>query len=160
MVQGCDVWLNNPRRPYEACGTSGQKVSVNGGLNLSVADGWWCEGYNGANGWTIGPLVGKDSLGPEQSDYDDAASLYSLLEDKVIPLYFERDADNRPHNWLLRVRKAMQTLIAQYSSHRMLHRRDQGRQPAGRPVPPCGRDRASRQHEARRTAGPAGGRSR
>lgn len=120
MVQGCDVWLNNPRRPYEACGTSGQKVAVNGGLNLSVADGWWCEGYNGTNGWTIGPLVTKGSLGPEQSDYDDAASLYSLLEDKVIPLYFERDADNRPHNWLLRVRKAMQTLIAQYSSHRML----------------------------------------
>ncbi|HJG36090.1 alpha-glucan family phosphorylase [Desulfovibrio piger] len=120
MVQGCDVWLNNPRRPYEACGTSGQKVAVNGGLNLSVADGWWCEGYNGTNGWTIGPLVAKGSLGPEQSDYDDAASLYSLLEDKVLPLYFERDADNRPHNWLLRVRKAMQTLIAQYSSHRML----------------------------------------
>lgn len=120
MVQGCDVWLNNPRRPYEACGTSGQKVAVNGGLNLSVADGWWCEGYNGTNGWAIGPLVAKGSLGPEQSDYDDAASLYSLLEDKVIPLYFERDADNRPHNWLLRVRKAMQTLIAQYSSHRML----------------------------------------
>ena len=120
MVQGCDVWLNNPRRPYEACGTSGQKVAANGGLNLSVADGWWCEGYNGTNGWTIGPLVAKGSLGPEQSDYDDAASLYSLLEDKVIPLYFERDADNRPHNWLLRVRKAMQTLIAQYSSHRML----------------------------------------
>ena len=120
MVQGCDVWLNNPRRPYEACGTSGQKVAVNGGLNLSVADGWWCEGYNGTNGWTIGPLVAKGSLGPEQSDYDDAASLYSLLEDKVIPLYFERDADNRPHNWLLHVRKAMQTLIAQYSSHRML----------------------------------------
>ena len=120
MVQGCDVWLNNPRRPYEACGTSGQKVAVNGGLNLSVADGWWCEGYNGTNGWTIGPLVAKGSLGPEQSDYDDAASLYSLLEDKVVPLYFERDADNRPHNWLLRVRKAMQTLIAQYSSHRML----------------------------------------
>lgn len=120
MVQGCDVWLNNPRRPYEACGTSGQKVAVNGGLNLSVADGWWCEGYNGTNGWTVGPLVAKGSLGPEQSDYDDAASLYSLLEDKVIPLYFERDADNRPHNWLLRVRKAMQTLIAQYSSHRML----------------------------------------
>lgn len=120
MVQGCDVWLNNPRRPYEACGTSGQKVAVNGGLNLSVADGWWCEGYNGTNGWTIGPLVAKGSLGPEQSDYDDAASLYSLLEDKVVPLYFERDADNRPHNWLLRVRKAMQPLIAQYSSHRML----------------------------------------
>ena len=120
MVQGCDVWLNNPRRPYEACGTSGQKVAVNGGLNLSVADGWWCEGYNGTNGWTIGPLVAKGSLAPGQSDYDDVASLYSLLEDKVIPLYFERDADNRPHNWLLRVRKAMQTLIAQYSSHRML----------------------------------------
>ena len=120
MVQGCDVWLNNPRRPYEACGTSGQKVAVNGGLNLSVADGWWCEGYNGTNGWTIGPLVNQGSLGPEQSDYDDAASLYSLLEDTVIPLYFERDAENRPHNWLLRVRRAMQTLIAQYSSHRML----------------------------------------
>lgn len=82
MVQGCDVWLNTPRRPYEACGTSGQKVPVNAGVNLSISDGWWCEGYNGENGWTIGPAVTREYLCGEQSDYDDAGFLYALLEER------------------------------------------------------------------------------
>ena len=119
LSQGCDVWLNTPRRPREASGTSGQKVPVNGGLNLSVSDGWWCEGFNGRNGWNIGAQAGPDNS-PEQNDYDDAESLYSLLEEKVVPLYFERDAFDLPHGWLGMMRDAMTSLISQYSSHRML----------------------------------------
>ena len=120
MVQGCDVWLNTPRRPHEASGTSGQKVSVNGGLNLSVSDGWWCEGFDGRNGWTIGAQASPEHC-PEQSDYDDAESLYTLLEENVIPLFFARDVMGLPHAWLEMVRRAMQTLIGRYSSHRMVN---------------------------------------
>ena len=120
MVQGCDVWLNTPRRPYEACGTSGQKVPVNAGVNLSISDGWWCEGYNGENGWTIGPAVTREYLCGEQSDYDDAGFLYALLEEKIVPLYFERNFEGMPHDWLLTVRQSMQSLIARFSSNRMV----------------------------------------
>ncbi|MDR2870061.1 MAG: alpha-glucan family phosphorylase, partial [Deferribacteraceae bacterium] len=120
MVQGCDVWLNNPRRPYEASGTSGQKVPVNGGLNLSVSDGWWVEGYNGENGWTIGPAVDVNEIVHDQSDYNDAMSLYRLLEDHVVPLYFNRMSDGLPHGWLDYVRESIKTLTSQYSSGRMV----------------------------------------
>ncbi len=120
MVQGCDVWLNTPRRPYEASGTSGQKVPVNAGLNLSVSDGWWCEGYNGGNGWTIGPVVEEPRPDDEQSDYQDAESLYTLLEEEVIPLYFERRDQALPREWLKRVKNSMQSLIARFSSNRMV----------------------------------------
>ena len=120
MVQGCDVWLNTPRRPYEACGTSGQKVPVNAGINLSVSDGWWCEGYDGQNGWTIGPVVTREFLSAEQNDYDDAGFLYSLLEEKVVPLYFDRTEEGLPHNWLDVARQSMRTLIARFSSNRMV----------------------------------------
>ena len=120
LVQGCDVWLNTPRRPYEACGTSGQKVPVNGGLNLSVSDGWWCEGYDGENGWTIGPVVTCEFLGAEQGDYDDAALLYALLEENVVPLYFDREAGDIPRNWLARMRRSLRTLTARFSSCRMV----------------------------------------
>lgn len=119
LVQGCDVWLNTPRRPYEASGTSGQKVPVNGGINLSVSDGWWCEGDHGDNGWTIGVNAGPENS-PEQSDYDDAESLYSLLEDEVVPLYYARDAQGLPAQWLDMMRRSLQSLVAEYSSHRML----------------------------------------
>ena len=119
LVQGCDVWLNTPRRPYEASGTSGQKVPVNGGINLSVSDGWWCEGYLGDNGWTIGAAAGPDNS-PEQCDYDDAESLYSLLEEEVVPLYFARDAQGLPAQWLHMVRRSLQSLVARYSSQRMV----------------------------------------
>ena len=120
MVQGCDVWLNTPRRPYEASGTSGQKVPVNAGLNLSVSDGWWCEGYNGGNGWTIGPVVDEPRPHEDQSDYQDAEALYSLLEDQVIPLHFERGDDAIPHEWLKWAKNSMQSLIARFSSNRMV----------------------------------------
>lgn len=120
MVQGCDVWLNTPRRPYEASGTSGQKTPVNAGLNLSVSDGWWCEGYNGDNGWTIGPVVDEPWPDENQSDYQDAESLYSLLEDQVLPLYFERRDNGIPHEWLKLAKNSMQSLTAQFSSNRMV----------------------------------------
>lgn len=138
LVQGCDVWLNTPRRPYEASGTSGQKISVNGGINLSISDGWWCEGYNGPdtlpgaekhfigdsnvgqNGWTIGPVVDQTLPSDEQNDYADAESLYTLLEEQVLPLYFDRDVDDVPHKWLAYSKNAIQSLTAQFSSDRMV----------------------------------------
>ena len=120
MVQGCDVWLNTPRRPYEASGTSGQKVPVNGGINLSVSDGWWCEGYDGENGWNIGPVVTHELPSTEQSDYADAESLYTLLEEQVVPLYYERGMDGLPHAWLARSKRSLQTLTAEFSSNRMV----------------------------------------
>ncbi len=120
MAQGCDVWLNTPRRPHEASGTSGQKVPVNGGINLSVSDGWWCEGYNRENGWTIGPVVTTTLPSNEYNDYADAASLYELLEKSVIPLYFETDRDGIPHGWVKISKNSMRTLTSMYSSERML----------------------------------------
>ncbi len=121
MVQGSDIWLNTPRRPYEASGTSGQKAAPNGTLNLSVSDGWWCEGDNGRNGWTIGPRVTSIHDTPkEQSDYADAESLYTLLEDEVIPLYFTRGGDGLPHGWIERMKNSIATLAPEYNSARMV----------------------------------------
>ena len=120
MAQGCDVWLNNPRRPHEASGTSGQKVPVNGGINLSVSDGWWCEGYNRANGWTIGPVVTTELPSSDQNDYADAESLYSLLEDSVQPLFFEEGNDGLPHRWIEVSKRSLASLTAMYSSGRMV----------------------------------------
>ncbi len=120
MVQGCDVWLNTPRRPYEASGTSGQKVSVNGVLNLSISDGWWCEGYNGENGWTIGPVQTTVTPGDTQNDYTDAESLYALLEEQVVPLYYYHDQDGLPARWIKTIKQSIKTLVPMYSSHRML----------------------------------------
>jgi len=124
LVQGCDVWLNNPRRPYEASGTSGQKLPVNGGLNLSISDGWWCEGYcedaRNNNGWTIGPIVRDELPMDGQADYSDAESLYTLLEDEVVPLFFERTLSALPHSWIAMAKNSLRTLTAQYSSDRMV----------------------------------------
>lgn len=121
LVQGCDVWLNTPRAPYEACGTSGQKVSVNGGLNLSISDGWWCEGYDGSNGWTIGRVHGSLLSLRDMSDEKDAAALYHLLEDEVLPLYFGEDPALRPSSgWMTMVKNAMSTLVAPYNAIRMV----------------------------------------
>lgn len=120
LVQGCDVWLNTPRRPYEACGTSGQKVPVNGGINLSISDGWWCEGYNGKNGWNIGPVTDLNNIDDEQSDEDDAISLYNLLEDQIIPLYYDRGDDKIPHKWISIAKESMISCTSQFSSARML----------------------------------------
>ena len=120
LSQGCDVWLNTPRRPYEASGTSGMKLPVNGGINLSISDGWWCEGYNRSNGWTIGPVVKLELPKDTQNDYADAESLYNLLEHDVIPLYHELDENNLPSRWIKISKNSMKSLTAMYNSARML----------------------------------------
>jgi glycogen phosphorylase len=118
LVRGVDLWLNVPRRPREASGTSGMKASMNGVLNLSVPDGWWPEGYNGANGWTISDE--SISWTPEQEDQRDSTAIYELLEQEIIPLYYERDRNGIPHRWLERVRNAMETISPQFSARRMV----------------------------------------
>ncbi len=121
LTRGCDVWLNTPCRPNEASGTSGMKPSVNGGLNLSISDGWWCEGYHKDNGWTIGPVVYRLDDLDNQADYADAESLYTTLEESVVPLYFERDESGLPNGWIDYSRNAMRTLTPEFSSHRMVN---------------------------------------
>ncbi len=120
MAQGCDVWLNTPRRPHEASGTSGMKLPVNGGVNLSISDGWWCEGYNRQNGWTIGPVVTTQMPSGEQNDFADAESLYSLMEHAVVPLYFEQNDAGLPASWIAMSKRSLKSLTAMYSSNRML----------------------------------------
>jgi glycogen phosphorylase len=118
MVSGCDVWLNNPRRPLEASGTSGQKCGVHGCLNLSILDGWWREGYDGTNGFAIGEDSHPSSI--EEQDRLDAANLYNTLTEEVIPMFFERDANGVPHRWVQRIRRAMETLVPQFNTWRMV----------------------------------------
>ncbi|NJK61755.1 MAG: glycosyltransferase family 1 protein [Synechococcaceae cyanobacterium SM2_3_1] len=118
MVQGVDVWLNNPRRPLEASGTSGQKVGFSGGLNLSVLDGWWPEGYNGNNGWAVGEAI--DGIDSALQDDLDATSIYDLLEQEVISMFYERDEQGIPRRWLARVKEAMRTLNPLFNTERML----------------------------------------
>jgi len=119
LVQGVDLWLNTPRRPNEASGTSGQKAALNGALNLSALDGWWREGFNGRNGWAIGDE--REYSDPAVQDAADAESLYHLLEDEIIPLYYlERSADRLPGEWLGRVKESIRTLAPRFSMRRML----------------------------------------
>lgn len=120
LSRGCDVWLNTPRRPHEASGTSGEKVPVNGGINLSISDGWWVEGDNGKNGWTIGPKATYATLSAEQNDYADAESLYQILENDVLPLFFHRDSDSLPHGWITVAKNSLQSLTAMYGCRRMV----------------------------------------
>ena len=119
LVSGCDVWLNNPRRPMEASGTSGQKIAVHGGLNLSILDGWWPEGFSGENGWAIGP-ASTEALPQEEQDARDADYLYGTLESEVVPAFYERDADDLPAAWIGRMRRAMRTLPPAFSAERMV----------------------------------------
>jgi starch phosphorylase len=118
LVQGVDVWLNTPRRPLEACGTSGQKVVLNGGLNLSILDGWWNEAFNGRNGFAIGH--GGMHNDPKQQYQRDAEFLYHTLEKEVIPLYYERDPSGLPHRWIKRVKQSMQSLGWRFNADRMV----------------------------------------
>ena len=108
LVQGVDLWLNNPRRPLEASGTSGQKVVLNGGLNCSILDGWWAEAYDGFNGFAIG--TGRTHVNQEIQDDRDAASLTEVLEHEVVPLYYNRDRDDLPQEWIKRMKRAVRTL--------------------------------------------------
>jgi starch phosphorylase len=118
LVQSVDVWMNVPRRPLEASGTSGEKVAMNGGLNLSILDGWWIEGYDGTNGFAIGDNV----EGEETDDVDasDAESLYRLLEEEVVPCYYERDAGGLPRRWLAMMKRSIETLGPAFNSDRMV----------------------------------------
>ena len=119
LVQGVDVWLNTPRRPNEASGTSGQKAALNGVLNFSVLDGWWREGYNGSNGWAIG--TDMDYEDADYQDQKDAESLYQTLENEIIPTYYlERTADDLPVEWIQRMKTCMRTLGPQFSMRRMV----------------------------------------
>lgn len=118
MVQGVDVWLNTPRRPREASGTSGQKAALNGVPNLSILDGWWVEGYSGANGWAIGKETELDDEGAQ--DAEDAASLYALLEDEIVPLYYERDRDGIPRGWVAMMRESIRSNVPRFCTRRML----------------------------------------
>jgi starch phosphorylase len=118
MVQGSDVWLNNPRRPLEACGTSGMKSTANGALNMSVLDGWWAEGYHPDLGWAIGS-------GEEYENYDyqnqvESQAIYDLLERHIVPLFYDRGRDNMPRGWLRIMKKSMGNLVPRFSAHRML----------------------------------------
>lgn len=118
MVSGCDVWLNNPRRPLEASGTSGMKAGCHGCLNLSILDGWWREGYDGTNGFAIGEDAHAESV--EEQDRVDSANLYKVLTQEVIPLFFERDAQGIPRKWIQRIRRAMATLVPAFTTDRMV----------------------------------------
>jgi starch phosphorylase len=118
LISGADVWLNTPRRPFEASGTSGMKVTIHGGLNLSIMDGWWREGYNGKNGWSIGDDQNETDL--EAQDEHDFESLVKILSETVIPEFYDRDERGIPHAWLKRIRNAMQTLLSQFSTDRMV----------------------------------------
>lgn len=117
LVQGVDVWINTPRRPWEACGTSGMKVLVNGGLNLSELDGWWAEAYSPEVGWALGD--GRELEG-EDWDAAEARQLYALLEDEIVPEFYRRDASGVPSAWVARIRASMSTLAPRFSGNRMV----------------------------------------
>lgn len=117
LVHGVDVWLNTPRRPHEASGTSGQKASLNGAVNCSILDGWWPEAYNGRNGWAIGEE--REYANQDEQDWNDSQHLYSILENELIPLYYDR-ADGIPHGWLERVKEAIITVAPAFSTRRMV----------------------------------------
>ena len=118
LVQGVDVWLNNPRRPLEASGTSGQKVVLNGGLNLSVLDGWWAEAYDGQNGFAIGG--GRTHSNFDVNDSRDGEDLYRVLHDELIPLYYNRDRDGLPRGWIKRMKRTIRTLGWRFNADRMV----------------------------------------
>lgn len=118
LYQGIDAWLNNPRRPLEACGTSGMKVIMNGGLHASVLDGWWAEAYDGENGFAIGD--GEIHANQDIQDQRDAEALFRMLENEIIPMYYDRDANGVPRRWLNRVRRSIRTLAWRFNADRMV----------------------------------------
>ena len=117
LVQGCDVWVNLPRPPLEASGTSGMKSAINGGLQLSVLDGWWAEAYREDNGWALSGEVDPD---PVAQDARDGAELHRLLAEEVVPLFYERDDDGLPQRWLRLMRESLRSLGPEYNAQRML----------------------------------------
>ncbi len=118
LVQGCDVWLNTPRKPFEASGTSGMKAAINGVLHLSTKDGWWAEGHTGTNGWSFDGGVTADD--PATADAADAEALYRLLEEEIVPAFYDRDANKVPQRWLWMVKEAIRTTMPRFSARRMV----------------------------------------
>src|SRR6202008_3467526 len=118
LYQGVDIWLNNPLRPLEASGTSGMKLPLNGGLNFSVLDGWWCEGYNGRNGWPIGPEIKGGSV-QFQTEVD-IDSLFNILENQIIPLYYAKPDGRVPFAWIQLMRESMRSVTPVFKTHRMV----------------------------------------
>ncbi|MGE3998780.1 MAG: alpha-glucan family phosphorylase, partial [Planctomycetaceae bacterium] len=118
LVQGVDVWLNNPRRPLEASGTSGQKVVLNGGLNLSILDGWWAEAFDGQNGFAIG--TGQTHANQDIQDERDGDALIRVLQDEVIPVYYDRDHDDLPQEWIRRMKRSVRTLGWRFNADRQV----------------------------------------
>ena len=119
LYPGCDVWLNNPLRPYEACGTSGMKAALNGGLNLSILDGWWDEWYDGDNGWAIPSADGIDDA--DRRDDIEAEALYDLLENEVAPRFYDVDGEKLPARWIEMVRHTLKSLGPKVLASRMVH---------------------------------------
>jgi len=122
LVQGADVWLNTPRRPLEACGTSGMKAAINGTLNISTLDGWWCEGYSEKCGWSIGK--GEEYADHNYQDAVESQALYNILENDVIPCFYERETSNVPIRWIKMMKESMKMSLLQYCSHRMVNEYD------------------------------------
>jgi alpha-glucan phosphorylase-like protein len=118
LTSGCDVWLNNPLRPYEASGTSGMKPPLHGGINLSVLDGWWPESWDGTNGWAIGD--GSENPDAELQAEKDANALYELLERDVVPAFYDRGADGLPHSWIDRALRSAATVPGIFNTDRMV----------------------------------------
>ena len=123
LVQGVDVWLNNPRRPFEACGTSGMKAAINGVLNLSILDGWWCEGYTPERGWSIGG--GEEYSDTSYQDAVESQALYNLIENDVIPCFYDRSGGNMPTAWIAKMKASMKMAMKDFCSHRMVREYDQ-----------------------------------
>jgi starch phosphorylase len=117
MVGGCDLWINLPRPPLEASGTSGMKAAMNGGLNLSTLDGWWAEGFDITNGWG---LPGDVAFDTHVQDQRDAAVFFDVLQNEVVPLFYDRGADGVPHGWIAMVKRSLMSIGPQFSATRML----------------------------------------
>jgi starch phosphorylase len=118
MVHGVDIWLNTPRRPMEASGTSGMKAAINGALNVSTLDGWWCEGYKPDGGWAIG--AGENYDDPAYQDIVESQAVYNMFENEIVPLFYTRSADNLPRAWIRRVKNSVKWITPRFNTHRMI----------------------------------------
>jgi len=118
LVQGCDVWLNNPRKPLEASGTSGMKAAINGTPHMSIGDGWWAEGFVADNGWLIDGQADPNDSGAQ--DWADAQAIYALLEQRLVPAFYDRDAQGIPRRWLQVVKQSIRTVLPRFSTRRMV----------------------------------------